>query len=515
MIPHHLSSSRGMRFKGENDVCMGLLIDQETSATGMVDHAALVTGLEEALVTNMHAGMLKHTPPWVLLTILYMTSHMELKMLIWNTQGAGSRKFLRTLKEHVRMQRPQIMALLETHVNGHRADDVCRKIGFRHHFHVQARGFCGGIWLLWTGEETHLRVLEAHDQFVTTEISVRGTRTWQFTAIYASPHATLREELWTKLEHHANSSRAPWLLAGDFNETRSLEERDHGGPDMARRCSKFSNWIENNALHDLGFSGPKFTWVWGINQTTRKCARVDPALCNTEWRTMIATCDELDRKVRRFLWAGTNTERKLYLVAWDIITRPIEEGGLGIRAMRELNSASMTKLRWRLIHDPETLWARVLRHKYCKGRVGTLHMEPGRYPSNAWKGVCEMRSILQRGMAHAIGNGQHTLFWTQRWATNRPLSEVATEPVPLEEIEKPVAYYWHPGMGWRWEAFGHRMPREIRDQIAAFQVYPEAKIEDTLFWGETNSGVFSIKSAIQVIRKDLPVEHHGVWSRIW
>jgi len=44
-----------------------------------------------------------------------------------------------------------------------------------------------------------------------------------------------------------------------------------------------------------------------------------------------------------------------------------------------------------------------------------------------------------------------------------------------------VAYYWHLGTGWQWEAFGHRMPREIQDQIAAFQVYLEAKIEDTLF----------------------------------
>ena len=76
----------------------------------------------------------------------------------------------------------------------------------------------------------------------------------------------------------------PWMLAGDFNETRSLEERDHGGKEMARRCAKFNNWIENNGLLDMGFSGPKFTWSGGKSWSTRKNARLDRPLCNTLWR---------------------------------------------------------------------------------------------------------------------------------------------------------------------------------------------------------------------------------------
>lgn len=55
-------------------------------------------------------------------------------------------------------------------------------------------------------------------------------------------------------------------------------------------------------------------------------------------------CDELDWKVRRFLWAGTKIERKPHLVAWSTVIRPMLEGGLGIRPMRSLNSASMAKL---------------------------------------------------------------------------------------------------------------------------------------------------------------------------
>jgi len=42
----------------------------------------------------------------------------------------------------------------------------------------------------------------------------------------------------------------PWLLAGNFNEITSLEERKHGESDMLRRCAKFKHWIENNGLID-------------------------------------------------------------------------------------------------------------------------------------------------------------------------------------------------------------------------------------------------------------------------
>ncbi|KAJ8446645.1 hypothetical protein Cgig2_002807 [Carnegiea gigantea] len=72
---------------------------------------------------------------------------------------------------------------------------------------------------------------------------------------------------------------------GDFNDTVSLEERNHGGLDMLRRCEKFKHWIENNGLIDLGYSGPEFTWTRRNSIETRKYARLDRALCNPTWRT--------------------------------------------------------------------------------------------------------------------------------------------------------------------------------------------------------------------------------------
>ena len=50
------------------------------------------------------------------------------QIFIWNVRGAGSQDFLNTLKEHICLYRPDILVLIETHISGSRAEDVCSKL---------------------------------------------------------------------------------------------------------------------------------------------------------------------------------------------------------------------------------------------------------------------------------------------------------------------------------------------------------------------------------------------------
>ena len=54
---------------------------------------------------------------------------------------------------------------------------------------------------------------------------------------------------------------------------------------MLRHGKKFKHWINNNSFIDVGFSGQKSTWIKGNNASTQKCAQLNIALCNAEWRT--------------------------------------------------------------------------------------------------------------------------------------------------------------------------------------------------------------------------------------
>jgi len=107
-------------------------------------------------------------------------------------------------------------------------------------------------------------------------------------------------------------------------------------------------------------------------------------------------------------------ERKVLMVAWDIITRERERGGLGLRIMQQLNSAYLMKLGRRIVLEPKTLWARVLKDRYCQKE--DLEVGRGRQStSNARKGIMEAFDQTKKGIGHAIEEGRQTNFWTHRW----------------------------------------------------------------------------------------------------
>lgn len=68
---------------------------------------------------------------------------------------------------------------------------------------------------------------------------------------------------------------------------------------------------------------------------------------------------------RNFLWGTTDQVRRMHWVSWSKITRPKFEGGLGLQMAKGRNIALLAKLNWRFHLEGETLWARVLKNKYC------------------------------------------------------------------------------------------------------------------------------------------------------
>ncbi|XP_074277180.1 uncharacterized protein LOC141600825 [Silene latifolia] len=158
-------------------------------------------------------------------------------------------------------------------------------IGYDENARVNTTGFSGGIWLFWKTDIVSVTPIIEHQKFLTVEIARLGELPWFFSAVYASPDPTNRRELWTEFENFARNNNHPWMLARDFNETRTMEERHGGDQNMARRCDKFNNWIENCELIKLAFTGSSYTWARGNSIETRQSARLDRALCNSNWST--------------------------------------------------------------------------------------------------------------------------------------------------------------------------------------------------------------------------------------
>ena len=74
----------------------------------------------------------------------------------------------------------------------------------------------------------------------------------------------------------------------------------------------------------------------------------------------VNVCEKLDKINRDFLWGSTDERRKMHMVSWSKIVRSKEEGGLGIQEARAKNIALLSKLNWRMYHEQDTLWAKVI-----------------------------------------------------------------------------------------------------------------------------------------------------------
>lgn len=76
-----------------------------------------------------------------------------------------------------------------------------------------------------------------------------------------------------------------------------------------------------------------------------------------------------------------------------------------MRSMRQTNTTFMERMGWRLIKEPDSLWSRVVRNKYCNGRCDWDMISKKANASNLWNGIIKARDPLMQGLRSAVGDG--------------------------------------------------------------------------------------------------------------
>ncbi|XP_074293448.1 uncharacterized protein LOC141620491 [Silene latifolia] len=182
---------------------------------------------------------------------------------------------------------------------------------------------------------------------------------------------------------------------------------------------------------------------------------------------------------------------------------------------KKVNTAFMAKLGWRVLLEPNSIWARIFRHKYCMGRCDMDMFKNKSASSNVWRGIADVIKTLKPSFNTSIGNGKATQFWKHTWATKVPLESFTPLQIPAQLIKKKVEDMWDSTSGWRWELFADFFSFEILQTIASFEVISGGENEDRILWAATPSCFFSIKSAIRLLRNDADEERGVYWKLSW
>ncbi|XP_050248720.1 uncharacterized protein LOC126695973 [Quercus robur] len=207
-----------------------------------------------------------------------------MNIVVWNCRGALKPKFQSHVQELVRCHDPTLLMVMETRVGGDRARDVTDRLPFDGVFHAETIGRKGGLWLLWYSDRVEVELLASSEQEIHATVKVRTSNSkWLFSAVYASPRSVERHILWNNLSNVAELHNMPWVIAGDFNEPFSGDDKFGGRVVSSNRSLLFKECLDNCNMVDLGFSGPRFTWTNRRKVQNLIQERIDRFFVNPEW----------------------------------------------------------------------------------------------------------------------------------------------------------------------------------------------------------------------------------------
>ncbi|CAN1800305.1 Putative ribonuclease H protein At1g65750 [Linum perenne] len=230
----------------------------------------------------------------------------------------------------------------------------------------------------------------------------------------------------------------------------------------------------------------------------------------------VTTCEEIDRRIRNFVWGTTEEERKVSLVSWGTICLPKEKGGLGLKMARQLNRAYLTKLAFIFFKEKNKLWVRILQNKYLSPDNGGLAARKLKSSSPLWKGILREKDTMLEGSKSAIRNGHDTLFWTNCWVdAGLRLIDVADTSKPEFDINCTVADLTTVDGEWKFNLIEKVLQPEFVDLVAGMTPPNQNSGEDDWVWGFENSGKFTIKSAYNLICQSEELPSRPIWKSIW
>eukprot|EP00253_Pinus_taeda_P021665 PITA_21665 len=133
--------------------------------------------------------------------------------------------------------------------------------------------------------------------------------------------------------------------------------------------------------------------------------------------------EQISKILRDFLGnGGKGNQRKLHLVRWNILNRPLQQGGLQIWDPGLANLTLGGKIIWQLYADKNHPVSKILLKKHLKGgslrNLTTTSTPTG---TTIWNLVRRSIDHIQQQLYKILGNGQRTLLWEDTIQGNAPL----------------------------------------------------------------------------------------------
>jgi hypothetical protein len=160
---------------------------------------------------------------------------------------------------------------------------------------------------------------------------------------------------------------------------------------LDRVGKKLKGWKEKN----ISFAG-RATLIKAVAQAI-------PTYLMSIYLIPKGLCHKMESMISNFWWGGNVDSKKIHWINWEKNCKQKQDGGMGFRNLSTFNKALLAKQGWRLITEPQSLVATVLKAKH------------NYRPSYSWLSIQKASHVLKKGCFWWIGNGKQISIWEDRW----------------------------------------------------------------------------------------------------
>ncbi|XP_041015310.1 uncharacterized mitochondrial protein AtMg00310-like [Juglans microcarpa x Juglans regia] len=148
-------------------------------------------------------------------------------------------------------------------------------------------------------------------------------------------------------------------------------------------------------------------------------------------------CHKLNSLISNFWWGTQDKVAKIHWKGWESMCKNKIVRGLGLRDLVAFNSALLAKQVWRILNNPSTLAAKILK-VVCFPNSSILNANAGLRPSYIWKSIHSAINTVKEGMIWRIANGEEVKIWQDKWIPTSESSKIMS-PVNTLSSDAKVA----------------------------------------------------------------------------
>uniref|UniRef100_A0A803Q8H5 Reverse transcriptase domain-containing protein n=1 Tax=Cannabis sativa TaxID=3483 RepID=A0A803Q8H5_CANSA len=292
------------------------------------------------------------------------------------------------------------------------------------------------------------------------------------------------------------SPNTPPAVSSYFFDTLGLEAKPFiskylGVPQCFGRSKKSSfDFILHRIGSHLSAWNEKLFSKAGKEVLLKAVIQAIPSYAMSCFRLPVSVCQKIEKMMAQFWWGSMGKGSKIHWKAWTNLCTSKFFGGLGFRSLVHHNQAMIAKQAWRVLSNPNSLLAAILKAK----------------------------DLLNQGLMWKVGNGCSIRTLENYWVPDsRFLKFIAIDPPPSDRVSFFIDENGHCNRAKLDQYFdSHTVSSILKVPIGGLNK------EDHLIWNKDTTGMFSVKTGYHLAHTvSLPPSSSNFsfikkwWTALW